>query len=76
LSQAQTRAPLAASARHAERPERPSPSTAAVLPCMEGTGIIAAQRSLRVERPINASTMAMIQKRITMVGSCQPFCSK
>ena len=32
--------------------------------------------SFSVERPIKASTMAMIQKRMTMVGSFQPFCSK
>ncbi len=32
--------------------------------------------SLRVERPMSASTKAMIQKRMTMVGSFQPFCSK
>ena len=32
--------------------------------------------SFRVERPISASTTAMIQKRITICGSVQPFCSK
>ena len=34
------------------------------------------QRSFRVARPIRASTTEMIQNRITMVGSFQPFCSK
>ena len=29
-----------------------------------------------VERPMSASTKAMIQKRITICGSYQPFCSK
>ena len=33
-------------------------------------------RSFNVESPISASTTAMIQKRITMVGSLQPSCSK
>ncbi len=32
--------------------------------------------SFNVERPTSASTTAMIQKRITMVGSFQPSCSK
>ena len=32
--------------------------------------------SFRVERPISARMTAMIQKRMTMVGSCQPFFSK
>src|SRR6185312_16167241 len=32
--------------------------------------------SFKVERPISASTTATIQKRITMVGSFQPSCSK
>jgi len=33
------------------------------------------QRSFSVARPINASTREMIQNRITMVGSDQPFFS-
>ena len=33
-------------------------------------------RSFKVESPASASTEAMIQKRMTMVGSCQPFFSK
>ncbi len=32
--------------------------------------------SFRLERPIRARTEAMIQKRMTMVGSAQPFFSK
>ena len=32
--------------------------------------------SFRVDRPISARTTAMIQNRITMVGSRHPFCSK
>lgn len=35
-----------------------------------------AQRSLRVERPIRARISEMIQKRITICGSAQPFFSK
>src|SRR5207344_2333445 len=33
-------------------------------------------RIFNVESPTSASTIAMIQKRITMVGSAQPFFSK
>ena len=33
-------------------------------------------RSFSVERPTSASTTAMIQNRITICGSVQPFCSK
>ena len=32
--------------------------------------------SFKVERPAIARIEAMIQKRMTMVGSCQPFFSK
>ena len=35
-----------------------------------------AHRSFRVARPAIARMAAMIQKRMTMVGSAQPFCSK
>ncbi len=35
-----------------------------------------AYRSFRVERPISARTEAMIQKRMTIVGSAQPSFSK
>ena len=35
-----------------------------------------AHRSFNVERPISARMEAMIQNRMTMVGSCQPFFSK
>ena len=75
-SQAQTRAPLAVSARQAERPVRLRPSTAAVLSAIEASADHRRYRSFRVDRPISARTMAMIQNRITMVGSSQPFCSK
>ena len=33
-------------------------------------------RSFSVERPTSASTTEMIQNRITICGSVQPFCSK
>ena len=33
-------------------------------------------RSFSVDRPASASTIEMIQKRITICGSVQPFCSK
>ncbi len=33
-------------------------------------------RSFRVDRPASASTIEMIQNRITICGSVQPFCSK
>jgi hypothetical protein len=33
-------------------------------------------RSFNVARPAIARIQAIIQKRITMVGSAQPFCSK
>ena len=36
----------------------------------------AAHRSFNVERPTSARMMAMIQNRITIVGSCQPIFSK
>src|SRR5690606_1173234 len=32
--------------------------------------------SFRLDRPISASTTAMIQKRMTICGSVQPICSK
>src|SRR5262249_53761789 len=44
--------------------------------CAGGKHPLAAYLSLRVERPISARTKAMIQKRMTMVGSFHPFCSK
>ena len=34
------------------------------------------QRSFSVDRPTSASTTEMIQNRITICGSVQPFCSK
>ena len=33
-------------------------------------------RSFSVDRPASASTTEMIQNRITICGSVQPFCSK
>ena len=36
----------------------------------------AAHRSFSVERPASASITEMIQNRITICGSVQPFCSK
>ena len=41
-----------------------------------GEGAARDHRSLSVARPARARTKAMIQKRITTVGSLQPSCSK
>ena len=41
-----------------------------------GDGDQAAHRSFSVERPASASITEMIQNRITICGSVQPFCSK
>ncbi len=58
-------------------PERASPKTATRLPLNVEAGNTAGNYlNFNVESPISASTMAMIQKRMTMVGSFQPFCSK
>ena len=77
-SHTRTPAPDAASARAAASPVRPSPSTATSSPHMNsrGSSPAAPQRSFRVERPARARIEAMIQKRITMVDSAHPFCSK
>ena len=74
-SQPCTVAPPSCSASMVAVPERASPKTATVLPL----NVVAGNKdylSFSVESPISASTMAMIQKRMTMVGSFQPFCSK
>ena len=75
-SQASTSAPPASSAAAAARPERARPSTATLRPSKPGTRIIAAYRNFNVASPAIARMAAMIQKRMTMVGSDQPFCSK
>ena len=75
-SHAKIRAPPAFSARTDEMPERASPNTATSELAKERAGIIAAHLSFSVERPTSASTTAMIQKRMTIVGSRQPSCSK
>ena len=41
-----------------------------------GVALEPGHRSFNVERPTSARTMAMIQNRMTMVGSCQPIFSK
>ena len=74
-SQACTVAPPRCSAAMVAVPDRARPKTATVLPL----NVVAGNKdylSFSVESPISASTMAMIQKRMTMVGSFQPFCSK
>ena len=81
-SHAHTVAPLASSAAAVALPVRPRPSRATTLPATSGmrmgcgTSASGPYRSFKVERPISASTAAMIQKRMTMVGSAQPFFSK
>jgi hypothetical protein len=74
-SQAKTSAPPSRNASINAVPERASPKTATRL----SRNVAAGNKgylSFNVDRPIRASTMAMIQKRMTMVGSFQPFCSK
>ena len=80
-SQARTLAPPAASASIAARPDLASPSTPTGRPRKLSTTIMAnlpklPYRSFNVARPAIARIAAMIQKRMTMVGSDQPFCSK
>ena len=58
-------------------PERARPKTPTFrFANVRAGNIRGAYLSLRVESPISASTAAMIQKRMTMVGSAQPFFSK
>ena len=73
-SQAMTSAPPARKAWQLASPEPPRPKTATFLPAKVVTGII--YRSFSVDSPASASTTAMIQNRITICGSVQPFCSK
>ena len=58
--------PIGASGRSGRRPWRST--------LLSTRGLC--HRSLRVARPIRASTTDMIQKRTTTVDSFQPFCSK
>ena len=73
-SQPTTSAPPASSALALTSPEPPSPNTATFLAGEAGDGNH--QRSFSVDRPTSASTTEMIQNRITICGSVQPFCSK
>ena len=59
-----------ARARHARRAE------AEQRDLLAGEGGDRDHRSFRVESPTSASTIEMIQKRITICGSVQPFFSK
>ena len=59
----------------AGRPFLPSPTTAKRLPANRSAGKCA-HRIFRVASPTSARIIEMIQKRITMVGSAQPFFSK
>ncbi len=61
--------PRVPSAREAEHGDPADPSK-------PGTAIIAAYRSFNVASPAIARIEAMIQKRMTTVGSSHPFCSK
>ena len=71
-----TSAPPATSARADNRPESPRPKTATFWPAKVVIGIKDHYLSFSCARPASASTTAMIQKRITICGSVQPFCSK
>ena len=72
-----TLAPPAISARADAIPLRARPNTATFWPRYMLTGIIpGAYRSFSVDKPINASTTAIIQNRMTTVCSFQPNCSK
>ena len=57
----------------AREPEAPRPNSASFLPAKRRDRD---HRSFRVERPTSASRIEMIQNRITICGSVQPFCSK
>ena len=74
-SHATTSTADAANASAATMPERPNPITATRLPCILLRSIIT-HLSFNVDMPINAKIDAMTQKRITIVGSAQPFFSK
>ena len=73
-SQPTTSAPPASSALALASPEPPRPKTATFLPAKVVIGDH--HRSFNVDSPASASTTEMIQKRITICGSVQPFCSK
>ena len=79
-SQPITSAPPANSALALARPEAPSPNTATLRPANVVTRDHGATSvlilSFSVESPTSASTIEMIQKRITICGSVQPSCSK
>ena len=65
--------PSSRSARAAGSPARPRPSTAKRWPCEDRCEI---HRIFKVASPTSPRIIATIQKRITMVGSAQPFFSK
>ena len=73
-SQPITSAPPASSALALASPEPPRPKTATFFPAKVVIGDH--HRSFSVDSPASASTTEMIQKRITICGSVQPFCSK
>ena len=72
-SKATTSAPPASSACALASPEPPSPNTRDLL---SGKGGDRDHRSFERDSPASASTIAMIQNRITICGSVQPSCSK
>ena len=74
-SNATTSAPPASRALALASPDAPSPNSATLRPTKVVIGITA-HLSFSVESPASASTIEMIQKRITICGSVQPFCSK
>ena len=74
-SHANTLAPPRTKDSIAALPDLASPMTATVL-FKNDLAIINFYLSFSVERPISAKTTAIIQNRITTVGSAQPFFSK
>ena len=74
-SQATTSAPIAAQRARRGKPFWPRPTTAKRLPANRSAGK-SAHRIFNVASPTSARIIEMIQKRITMVGSAQPFFSK
>ena len=71
-----TSAPPAISALTLRQPGTGQPEHGDLLSGKGVAGITRSYRSFRVASPASASTTATIQKRMTMVGSVQPSCSK
>jgi hypothetical protein len=73
------KSPPATNSEHtAYPPPHPSPPRGEGAGCCKRLGPHRhkGHRSFSVDSPASASTTAMIQNRITICGSVQPFCSK